>query len=397
MQINVGIVGAGIIGSAIAFELSRRGVTGIHVYDPDLEGSLSSTERNAGGVRHLWQHPINIELSRASISLFERIREEIGFQQTGYLWLFEKEKATQGETLLAHTKKSHLNYEQWSVSDIRNRYPFIDKTDDLAFGLFGPKDGVINSNALKNFYRSESKKKGVVFHDRSWVTRISERNSVHFHVHEPESSEQALKLLRDPRVEKQTEMAREAKSLILSAGAWMSELLNPLLPTTEVKPVRRQISIFKAENFDMTPYGMVVDTSRVYFHPEGGNMLGGFVLKAETPGFRFEYDNDFFENFIWPPLFERSTCFERLKHISGWAGLYSYTPDTSGILGRLQGYKNIFEAHSFTGRGIMQSYGAAVALAELMMDGSYRTIDASYLSRERFSDEKRLLRENLHI
>jgi len=73
------IVGAGVIGSAVAYELSRRGVKGIHVFDADLQGGLSSTERNAGGVRHLWEQQVNVELSRQSIKFFESIAPEIGF------------------------------------------------------------------------------------------------------------------------------------------------------------------------------------------------------------------------------------------------------------------------------------------------------------------------------
>ena len=149
----------------------------------------------------------------------------------------------------------------------------------------------------------------------------------------------------------------------------------------------------------MTPYGMVVDTSRVYFHPEGGNILAGFVIKDEAPGYRFNYDSDFFESFIWPALYNRSTRLERLKHISGWGGLYSYTPDTSGILGKIPGYQNLYEAHSFTGRGVMQSYGVALAISDLILDGRFRAIDAAALSRDRFksSDPSVLLHEGLHI
>lgn len=397
MRIRGAIVGAGIIGSAVACELSQRGITDLHVIDPDLEGSLSSTERNAGGVRHLWQHPVNIELSRISISFFEKISKEIGFRQTGYLWLFAKKKADQAPSLLEHAKRFSLPYQQWSVADIKRKYPFIDKTDDLSFGLFGHKDGLVNSNALKNYYRDQAKQRGVRFHDRIWMKDLKEKSGkVSLTLTSLKSEDQATSLLKHPSSPQDKEEIWTCDFVVLCAGPWMKAVLSSLIGNSLVQPIRRQICVFSAENFDMTPYGMVVDTSRAYFHPEGGNILAGLVLKDEPEGYRFDYDVNFFESHIWPALYERSSHLERLKHLTGWAGLYSYTPDTTGILGKLHGFQNVYEAHSFTGRGIMQSHGAAVALAELVLKGRFETLDARELSRERFGTSL-LLHEELHI
>ncbi len=86
--------------------------------------------------------------------------------------------------------------------------------------------------------------------------------------------------------------------------------------------------------------------------------------------------------------------FERLRHVTGWAGLYEVSTDRSAIIGRLGA--RLFEAHSFSGRGVMQSYGAGQALADLIAKGGYESLDASALSRERFQTG-RLMPEELHI
>lgn len=393
------ILGAGITGSAAAYELSRRGLTGIHVIDPDLEGELSATERNAGGVRHLWQHPVNVELSRISIQLFEKIRSEIGFQQNGYLWLFAREQTDAAERLLEHTRRHRLEYEPLGVEEIRSRYPFLDKTDDLGLALFGKRDGLINSNALKLYFRNEAKSRGVVFHDRCLATDVRDTPAgAEARVMRLDGAESAKRSLENPDSPPSgpTEIWR-ARTAVICMDAWAGRL--PLLmPLSQgFRVVRRQISLFKTEGLDLAPYGMIVDTSRVYFHAEGGNALGGLVLKDEPPGFDFRYDNDFFETHIWPALYERGSAFERLKPIGGWAGLYSYTPDTTGVLGWVPGCRHVAEAHSFTGRGVMQSYGAAVAVAELLLDGKFTTIDAAPLSRARFQRGGPWLEESLHI
>lgn len=403
MRVTCAIIGGGIIGSALAFELSKRGVSGVHILDPDLEGSLSSTERNAGGVRHLWQRRVNVELARHSIALFKSVAEEVGFQSTGYLWLYGKDEVEAGKRVLEFTRSMKLNYESLSVTDIKKRYPFLDKTDDVGFAMYGVDDGLLNSNAVKQYFRNQAVARGTKLHNRLVVKSVTETpaGKTQLEVARLSSPAQAEQYLENPETfafGNTGEETWDCDFVILCAGAWTRPLLKPLVADPYIRPFRRQISVFKAEDFDMTPYGMIVDTSHVYFHPEGGNILAGMVLKDEPEGFRFHYDPDFFESHIWPALYERSSKLEKLKHVTGWGGLYSYTPDTSGILGRIPNYQNIYEAHSFTGRGVMQSYGAAKALTELILDGKYHSIDATGLSRNRFTGPTdSLLHETLHI
>lgn len=406
MQCRGIVIGAGVIGSAIAFELSRRGCSDVVVLDPDLEGALSSTERNAGGVRHLWQEPVNSALARCSIEFFAAHALETGFHPSGYFWLYSEEKAAHGERVFDLLAERGLPYERIGREEIPKRYPFLDKLDGVAFGLLGKKDGILNSNALKIYYRSQAAARGVKFLDRHRVLNLTalgpaQRNHVEVRVEKVAHPQQAEDILKHPTAPAQSseQQVFRAEWVVVAAGAWSETVLANALRTPAVtRAVRRQISFFKTDGLDLTPYGMFVDTSGVYFHAEGGNVLAGKVLKEEADGFHFHYDTDFFESHIWPALYERSSQMERLKPVSGWGGLYSYTPDISGILGRVPGYAQIYESHSFTGHGVMQSYGAAVALADLLLEGRFNRIDAAQLSRERFAlPPEQWLQETLHI
>jgi sarcosine oxidase subunit beta len=143
---------------------------------------------------------------------------------------------------------------------------------------------------------------------------------------------------------------------------------------------------------------MIVDASGLYFHPEGAHVLAGYSTPQEAPGYDFEYDGrDFFEAEIWPRLAHRSSSFERCGHVRGWAGLYAVTPDRSGIAGSVAGFANLFEAHSFTGRGVMQSWAVGSAMAALIASGRFADLDLSPLTRARFPDPTRWVVEELHI
>jgi sarcosine oxidase subunit beta len=159
--------------------------------------------------------------------------------------------------------------------------------------------------------------------------------------------------------------------------------------------VRRQICLVDSRVTNLARYGMIVDTSGVYFHNEGAHILAGYSPPDEPPGYHFHYDGEpFFQAEIWPRLFARMSCMERLRHVSGWAGLYEVSPDRSAIVGRAA--PRVYEAHSFSGRGVMQSYGAGQALADLIARGAYGALDASALSRGRFADGAPAF-EALHI
>jgi glycine/D-amino acid oxidase-like deaminating enzyme len=162
--------------------------------------------------------------------------------------------------------------------------------------------------------------------------------------------------------------------------------------------VRRQISLFHARDLDLTPYGMIIDPSGVYFHPESVYGLSGFATQGEPEGFNFDYDADaFFEGHIWPALYERSSAFESLRHVSGWAGLYENSPDHHAIVGSAsRAASGVFEAHSFSGHGAMHSYAAGLALAEKIVKGRFETIDASCFEAGRF-ERGELLREHAVI
>jgi sarcosine oxidase subunit beta len=185
-----------------------------------------------------------------------------------------------------------------------------------------------------------------------------------------------------------------ADKIVIASGAWSANLDRMLGLKNYTRAVRRQLCVVDCRTTSLEPYGMIFDTSGAYCHNDGPHILAGYSPPEEPAGYSFDYDGEaFFQNEVWPRLYNRMSCMERLRHVTGWAGLYEVTPDRSAIIGRA--LPRVYEAHSFSAHGVMQSYGAGQALADLIASGSYGTFDASALGRERF-ESGRLVYEELH-
>ena len=419
------IVGGGIVGTSLAWALAVRGARDIAVVDLDLAGVYASSELNAGGARATWWQPVNIESCRATLDFFAEHEEEFGFRRRGYLWLYD-DPGLHAQALEKRALQNHygLGVESLATAEVAERFPLLDRAlDELVGATFSPRDGLVNPNAVRAWFRREAEALGVRFLNRHYATGVetrrvagaggSLREVAAVHVVEVaqrgvlEDADRVREILtrhRVPVAEARGETRIACSVIVNCLGAW-SPVFSAKVGVTDVtEPVRRQICLVDvhesdlAPGVDLAPLGMIVDASDLYFHPEGPHVLAGYSIPDEATGFDFDYDGDeFFETHVWPRLAHRASSFERCGHVRGWSGLYAVTPDRSGIAGPVPGFANFFEAHSFTGRGVMQSFGVGTALAERIDTGRYGALDLSPLDRRRFADPGRWVEEALHI
>lgn len=394
------IIGAGVAGSALAMHLALLGDQEVLVVDPDLAGTLSSSERNAGGVRATWWRKVNIELCALSIDYFREHASDLGFRESGYLWLYGPElwQGAQEHILLQNACGREV--ELVSPSDINARWPFLDRLDGVAGATFSPQDGLINPNAVKEHYRARARACGVRFLDRHVFVGVDSTGDAVTaarlrSVRDEHEVEQVLTGAASPAGEEST---IRCQRIVNAAGPWAPLVAAACASPVPCRAVPRQIALIACRDVDLSSHGMIVDTTGCYFHHEGGNVLiAGYSPPNDPSEYNFTSGGrNFFDREIWPRLADRSASMERLDYVRGWAGLYELSPDCSALLGRVHGLRNVYELHSFSGRGIMQSYGAALALAELILKGRFETIDASPLAGTRFATGE-LEFEDLHI
>jgi sarcosine oxidase subunit beta len=423
------IAGGGIVGTALAWALAERGGADVAVVALDLGGLYASSELNAGGARATWWQPVNIATCAATLEFFRRHREEFGFRQHGYLWLYDDAPLfARAREKLSLQNSFGLGVTALAPADVGARFPIVDRAlDELVGATFSPRDGLVNPNAVRTWFRRQAQARGVRFLDHHYIETVATRlvssgggddaagvsqrlvESVGVVAVQTGDVREASDVLREILTRHRIPAPRRAgeshigcRVLVNCLGAWSPLLSAKLGIADPTEPVRRQIALCdvrghdRPAEVDVASLGMIVDASNVYFHPEGANFLAGYSIPSEPPGYDFSYDGDtFFERYVWPSLAHRCSMFECCRHVGGWAGLYDVTPDRSGIAGPIEGFANLFEAHSFTGRGVMQSYGIAVAMAELIDRGRFGELDLTPLARARFADPDHWVTEDL--
>jgi len=413
------LVGGGILGSscsmALAKGLEQRGrPVNIGVIDLDLEGEHSSTLKNAGGVRATWRNRANIELCKYSIDFYRTIKKDIQFREFGYYWMHDEESWLEIKKNYPLYREYGLNVELHPAEKIPDLLPLVDNLEGIAGLSISRKAGLIDHYSLREYYRREGRKRGVRFIDRIYVKDIVVKEEIVtgviaydlrklFEVRRDSSEAVKEILIKGFQRPHQGLTTFACKTLINTSGAW-SPTISKLygLSDDKIMPRRRQMVLISCREVDLANYGMIIDTSDVYFHKEGENILAGYSNMDEPYGYNFEFsfggmdEESQFVKYIWEPLSKRISRFEKVKLLGGWAGVYAETPDRSGYLGRVRGLENAFECVGHTGRGLMISYGAGMALSDLILNSEFRPElrSAKELARERPYGE---LYEELHL
>ncbi|MEC5426046.1 FAD-binding oxidoreductase [Virgibacillus sp. C22-A2] len=376
------IIGGGVIGSSIAFNLLNDGYNGsISIFEKDNIYEFSSTPRSAGGIRQLFTTAINIQISRYSLKKYMTFSHDmaigneaakIDFKQHGYLFLSKSENMEQLDKQNRLQKSFGVPSELLSREDLLSIIPELN-IEDLSGGLFCQEDGYLDPYSVMQGYIRKAKQLGASYINEEVESIITEGQNI-----------SGVQLANGDTY--------KAPIVINCAGPWAPELSSKIGMPIPVVPLKRQIIQFDIAEELTCDLPLTVDPTGVYFRHEGKTLISGFSEEVK-PGIDFRWKRSFFLDQLWPVLSHRIPNFERAKILTGWAGMYSYnTVDQNAIIGehpRLNGY---YLACGFSGHGMQQAPAVGKGLSELVLKGRYETIDLAPLRFERF-DEKELIIE----
>ena len=142
---------------------------------------------------------------------------------------------------------------------------------------------------------------------------------------------------------------------------------------------------------------LTIDVTGVWLRPEGEGFIGAAVPEHDPDApLDFEPDWAQFEEQVWPALAHRIPAMESLKPGRAWAGHYDLNLfDHNAIVGRMPGLANAYLAAGFSGHGIQQAPAVGRGLAELIVEGAYRSLDLSDFAFERIAGWRPFLKKTV--
>jgi sarcosine oxidase subunit beta len=354
---DVIIIGAGSVGTPLAYFLAREGVR-VTVLESHASPGRGQNRAAIGGVRATHSDPAKIRLCLDGLEVFSTWREirgdDIGWKMGGYCFpaFRDREKAIL-EGLLPVQKSQGLDIDWVGPDRIAELIPGI-VTDGLLGGTYSPGDGQVSPLRAVNAFARAAEEHGAEFHYRTIVTSIGVRKG---RVHAVQAGPTTLSA---PVV------VNAAGARAREVGA-MTGLYIPVVPDSHEAGISAPVEQFLDPLVvDIRP-GEEGKTSNFYF----GQNSEGQIIFCYTPSELFVGEDCESLSEFMPVLARRMiSLVPRLRNLMVrrvWRGLYPMTPDGSIILDRVREIEGMYLAVGMCGQGFMLGPGVGRCMASLIL------------------------------
>lgn len=346
---SVIIIGAGVIGTSIAYHLAKLGCRDVIVLEKESTIGSGSTARAAGGVRHQFLNEVNVKLSVESIKFLEHFEDETGsvidLRQHGYLFLActELEMADLRQRV-ALQHKYGVEVHLLSPREAKKLIPALNTADVLG-ASYGPTDGRLDPYSLVQGYASAAIKLGVKIYTNTEVVAIR-------------AKAQQVQGVATGNGE------IEAPIMVNAAGPYAGLIGKMVGLDIPVHPHKKH-SFFTAPSDEIPRNApLTIDLHRdVAVWREGRGVAFNGPDPSQTDGFDTTVDwsclPKIAERVVQPFPFLANAGIMRAE-----AGLHPDTFDKSAILGDVPELKGLYLACGLNSQGIMHSPAVGRIMAE---------------------------------
>ena len=363
---DVVIVGGGVIGCSIAYNLAKRGYHNVVLLEKNFLTS-GSTGRSGRGVRLQFGLEMNVKLAGQSIEEFEKLSDELGtdidFIQSGYLMLsYDDRTARQLEKNVQLERSLGYDVKLLTPSEAKEIAPALNSSQ-VVNASFHQRDGYVDPYKLTYGYAEAAQRSGVEINTFTEVRGINKKGNRIVSVETTQGSIQTSRVVN-------------------AAGAFsrdISEMAGLIIPTYNEKH-----EILLSEPMDRFISTMLVNVTNgvcVQQFPNGRVMIETCVDHEKT--YSLEPNPKFAEQamkaggIIVPRV-------NMLRMTEQWTGLYNMTPDGQPILGSVDEVEGFYLAVGLAGTGLMLSPAIGILMAEYILDSTMPHAQVSKLDYKRF-------------
>ncbi|MHB1393552.1 MAG: NAD(P)/FAD-dependent oxidoreductase [Clostridia bacterium] len=366
---SIVIIGGGISGAAIAYNLAKKGVKDIVVLEKGYLAS-GSTGRCGAGVRMQWGTEMNCSFAKYSIDFFEKANEElqydgdIEFKQGGYLIVASTEKEElQFKKNLELQHRLGIPSSFLTPKEAKEIIPYMDETK-ITCATFCPKDGHLNPFKSTDAYAKAARRLGVEIMTYTTVTGI--------------------KVLNGKITGVETDKGFISTPIVVNAAGGYSKHIGDMAGVdVPLYPERHQILVTEPVAPLQGPMYMSFSLNIYCQQTPEGSFIMGRGDPYEPREFNLKSSWSFLEEMA-------ETCctllplLKKLNVVRQWSGLYEITPDRQPLYGPVKEVEGFYLACGFSGHGFMFAPATGIVMAETIL-GEPTTLPIAVLDKERFA------------
>ena len=372
MKTNLLIIGAGISGVSIAYNLAIKGLKGIHVVDKGYFTN-GATGRCGAGIRQQWATEINCILAKKSIEFFEHAKDilayddDLEFKQEGYLMLATSEDEHQQFTKnVVLQNRLGIPSRQLTKEEALQIVPHLNPSAFVS-ATFCQTDGHLNPFKMTEAYYLAAKKLGVTFSFYEEVKEIVVINK------------QIQKVIT-------TKNEYETNLVVNAAGGYAKEI--GLMAGVDIPVYSENHEILATEPIEKIQGPMVMSFSKNIYCQQVPH--GAFLMGRSNP--HVEKGHDIESTWQFLDHMSRTVCeilplVGELRVVRQWGGSYNMSPDRQPIISDTDELKGFYMACGFSGHGFMFAPMTGLLLSELIMNEK-TTINMESLHIDRFKNNE---------
>lgn len=353
------VIGAGVIGSSVAYHLARLGAKKVLVLERLQIGSGTSTQ-SSGILRTHYSVIENVELARRSWSVFTNFSEYLGDEEAasglvkcGYLICApDGPKLSPLKSALQGQIDKGIEVQFLSQAEARDRLP-IATFDDAALIGYEPEAGFADAYLVATSFARAARRLGVKIMEGVNVERLLVDNGKVCGV---ETSQGTFR----------------SDTVISTQNIWATDIERWTGIPTPVVPERHTVLALDCAGapytFQMPVFKDLGSPGMLYCRSYGGNqMLVSEGIVGETLPAPDNEQGDISMDYIveiGAQVAERFPAYEAAGLASSWTGVYDVTPDWNPVLGRVHGIEGLVVGYGFSGHGFKLSPAVGLVLAQ---------------------------------
>ena len=367
------VVGGGVMGTSIQYNLGVLGMTDTVLVEQDTLGS-GSTGRSQAILRMHYSNEVTTRLAWESLRVFRDFDEIVGgpsgYVKTGYLLIASAEDREAMESNVAVQKQAGVAVEVIAPQDA----PAGFRIAEGEACAYEPESGYADPYSVTQGYAAASRRLGAEVRVQEAVRGITVKGG-------------RITGVTTDRGEISTPIA------VVAAGPWSAPLLRKVGVDVPLETVRHQVVTLRRTE-SQPDHAIVGDIpNSLSARPDIGRLTLVGVGEEEPVGpdeLNHGVDAAAVEE-VAAKMTDRMPGMEDAVFRGGWSGLFTITPDWHPVMAAVPGIEGLYCAVGFSGHGFKLAPMIGVVMAELVTQGKAASIDISMLDLDRFS-EGRLMR-----